>query len=277
MRNIFILVFSFLFFGCYGNGDGEDDMGIYKPLEWGQTKKIEPAQWQRDKPITVVERAAEYSGDSIHVSGVKNPFVKNLTLGVSYAPGLSGNFALRWVVTFGVGGGSENFQLDACDLQQLALSADQIRVSIMPTYRGIVDGTGTPIGIPFNYSNPSVPIDVAAFYAEGMTATDSPTLTQAFNFGNQGGGNPNLGNIPIPKFASSFRLLGDPAASTPFSSSQFYSLVDPTGSIVDGYTGDEIFGVRLAPIPTGSASVLVITNTDVANAASGSIEWSLDL
>lgn len=253
---------------------------MFKPLQWGQTRKILANQWQKDLLFTVVERTAEYSGDAIHVEGVKNPFVKNLTLGVSNPNSeLIGTFALRWKIAFGVGGGEESFFVDANDLQQMSLSADQLRVSIASTYVGIVDGKNQPLGIPFNYSNPTRDFDVSAFYAEGMTSTDPPTLTQQFKLDTAGAPSGlDTVLVPIPKFVSTFRLLGNPALPTsPFTANQTYEIISPASTILDGYTGDKIFDVRLAPIPTGLGSFLFIQNNDGANQTTGSIEWGLDL
>lgn len=267
----FFIFLVFLVSGCYSPGESDDDM-ILKPLQWGQTRQIKTGEWQQNRPLTVVEKAAEYSGDEVHVSGVKNPFVKNLTLGVNLAPAMGGQFALRWLITFGVGGGSEQFLVDANDLQQMALSADMLRASIVSAYPGITDATGAPLGNAFTYSNPTKDVFASAFYAEGMTSTDPPTYTQRFDLSVL-----TSVTVPLPKFASTFRVLGDPATTSPFVATMVYSLIDPVGTVLDSYTGDHVFDVRLAPVPTGIAYSLIINNTSGANAATGSIEWGLDL
>ena len=54
---------------------------IFKPLEWGQTKQIQPADWHRDKPITIVTKDADEPESHVVLHNVKNPVTKNLTLG----------------------------------------------------------------------------------------------------------------------------------------------------------------------------------------------------
>ncbi len=272
---IFLIFLIFLVSGCYSPGEESDDM--FKPLQWGQVRQIQPGEWQQNKPLTIVERTAEYSGDSIHVAGVKNPVVKNVTLGVNYPPEVTGTFALRWKVRFGVGGGSDEFLIDANDLQQMSMSADQMTLSLVSTYVGVTDAVGAPIGTPYGYSNPANgPIFATAYLAEGQTSTDAPTFTQLFATTASGGSARTL-DVPIPKFASAFRILGQPGTLiSPFTADVTYTLRAPSGTL-DVYQGDEIFGVRLAPIGTGIANFLTIDNANAAQAAIGAIEWSLDL
>lgn len=257
--------------------EGESDMTQhFKPLEWGQTLVIKPGQWQEDRPISVVTKDPEFGAPR---TNERRPFVKNVTLATSYdASNINAGWALRWLVTFGVGGGSATFEIDANSLQQFSLSADTLRISIVSRYVGIVDANGDPIGAEpfFAYSNPNNDIEVNAFFAEGMTATDSPTLTQRFTLDGSGGTTPSV-SVPVPKFASSFRLLGNPyTVGNPFTASQKYILQSATGADLDVYKGDELLGIRLAPVPTGEAPILTIINSDVAG-ISGSIEWELDL
>ena len=174
-----------------------------------------------------------------------------------------------------MGGGSEDFKIDAGSLQQLTISADRIRASLICEYEGIVDSKGSPLGTAFGFSLPTVPIDAAAFYAEGMTSTDSPTLTQRFSIDTS-----TTIVVPVPKFASAFRILGEPepAADSPFTTARAYSLLSMSNTYnLDSYGGAEIFGIRLSPIPTGEASGLVLQNTDGATVMNGSIAWELDL
>ncbi len=251
-------------------------MSLFKPYEWGQTRIIKPREWEQNKPLTIVTKDADEPGSHTTIENVKNPFTKNLTLGADVPPTNTGEFALRWRVSYGVGGGAEDFEIDANSLQQLTLSADRIRVSLLVVYEGIVNTRGEPLGTPFGFSLPDVEINASAFYAEGTTATDPPTLTQRFSIDTNA-----TVVVPVPKFVSAFRILGEPpdkSAFSPFTSVRDFSLLALSGTYnIDAYTGDEIFGVRLAPIPTGEASALVLQNEDGVNIMEGSIAWELDL
>lgn len=279
MRNLWFLVFLVLA-SCAApvEGDESDDMRFHQ-YQWGQTKTIHPQDWQQNKPLTVVTKDPEFVDG--HTSETR-PFTKNLTLAATIPPTMGGNFALRWLVNFGVGGGAASFYIDANSLQQFAISADMVRVSIVSQYVGVVDAKGQPLGVDFGYTNPDGGDVVAnAFFAEGMTATDQATLTQKFQVAVAD----NSIVIPIPAFTSTFRILGlnpvdehsSPNPGTPFLATTNYSLEDLLGNVIDSYAGDEIYGFRLAPIPTGEAQFLRIVGTDGANNVSGSVEWGLDL
>jgi hypothetical protein len=266
----FFLVLLTPLAGCaFETVEAEDDSMPLKPLEWGQIREIVPTEWQVNKPIPILTKDA----DKLPPHERYNPYVKNLTLGAVIDPAETGIFSLRWDITFGVGGASDKFQVDASALQQLSLSADTIRISVVSAYLGITNSVGQPLGNTIAYEPPTKNIIVDAFFAEGMTATDPPTLTQQFSILTSGDV-----SVPVPKFASAFRILGPlPAlASSPFVSTREFRLT-ASGVNVDAYTGDEIFGVRLAPIPVTRATNLRIINNDASNALVGSIAWELDL
>jgi hypothetical protein len=276
-----LILLLFIVTGCAPpvEVESETDMHnppVFKQYEWGQTKIVQPADWQRDKPISIVTKDAEFAD---RYAGVKRPFTKNVTLAATYDPQINSDFALHWLVIFGVGGGNASFEIDANSLQQFTISADTLRISAVTRYIGIVDANGNPIGAdpPFAYDNPSRPIELNVFYAEGTTSTDPPTLTQRFILDGSGGAAPSV-TVPVPKFASSFRILGNPySAGSPFTNNQLYDLETSTGGAsLDTFRGDELLGIRLAPIPTGEAQVLFMRNSDVGG-ITGSIEWELDL
>lgn len=239
------------------------------PAQWGQNKTIPPTAWQQDAPISILLKDSNKSLSEL-------PQVKNLTLGALPNPADIGQYSLRWLLSIGVGGGFTSFEFDAPGLQQLSLSADQLRVSLVAR-----NGCNPqqPSLIPF--IAPSQPIEAVAFFAEGMTATNAPTLTEFVGLGVAGGGS-NTILLAAPRFASGFRILGDlPATATsPFQADTIYSLVTSLaggGVYIDTYDGNEIFGFRLAEIPLGPALALYVENTDVGAGRNFRVQWVFDL
>lgn len=282
MTKSLILTLLLIVTGCAAPDGASPEEGImraFKQFEWGQTRIIKENEWQQNKPLSLVTKDPEFTDG---YKGNERPFTKNVTLAATQDPGMGGTFALRWLVQFGVGGGQSSFYIDANSLQQFTISADMMRISLVSQYVGVTNDKGAPLGTDFGYSNPAGGnVEASVFYAEGTTSTDPPTLTQKFQI-------PVLANtitVPAPNFASTFRILGlNPTDNhgsanlgTPFTSNVYYELLDNLGNVIDSYLGDELYGIRLAPIPTGEAQSLRITGTDGANPTSGSIEWELDL
>lgn len=277
MRHLFLVLLVFLS-GCYAPENSgieiingrlsceASNMKEFTPLQWGNSRKIQPADWQENRPLTIVTKDAEFEREHRET---KRPFTKNLTLNVDIPSGIRGNFALRWLVGIGVGGAYTEFLVDAAGLSQITVSADQLRVSLVAQSPGSLSGV--------SFSAPTLPIEAQVFYCEGTTETDSATYTELVALPASGVAG-SLVAKSIPKGASSFRILGDPASiTTPFHSTMSYALISVDGStVLDAYTGDELFGMRLAPIPTGEAGALQLHNTDLANGANFSIEWELD-
>lgn len=248
-------------------------MSRFNPSQWGQTRKINPGEWNvdphnpsRTTPLTIVTK------DGANPHEVQNagelPWTKNLTLGVDFDPNESGTFALHWVITFGVGGGTEDFEIDAAGLQQLSLSADLLRVSLVATQPSI----GSVL-----VETPTKPISATAFYTQGATDTDPPTLTQRFEIPDGLAGI----TLPVPKFASGFRLLGlaSPAdggsATSPFQADVFATLQDFSGTGQDQYAGTQLYDFRLAEIPTGISTAVKFTNGTGGLVVAG-VEWFID-
>lgn len=226
------------------------------PMQWGSQRIINPNEWQEGNPIPInsLDKAS---------ANWRVPYTQALVLASTIPADVTGNFALRWQLQFGAGGGSTIILLDAGGVQQVTIPAEQLRVSML----------AEKLGPDAAFNPPDKPVTAVCFFADGTTATDPPTYTTRFDV--EGG---QTETYAAPPGATAFRIAGNAGSvATPFTANVRYDVMLPSSVVMDRYTGDYILDIRYTDFPfSGQAVALQITASGMAN-ASGYIEWIIDL
>lgn len=199
-----------------------------------------------------------------------------LAMGIQYSPVF--NAAFRWQLNVGGGGGARIIKLDALNIQQLSLAAENVDVSVLceNAYVDLITAAGVPIAKPA-FTAPAVDLTASCSLADGNVSTSQATYTQQFTVG---AGPGVTARFAIPAMATGFRILGNKGSA-------LYPLVATTDVSIDQvgiqfdvvYGGDQLVGLSTSgaflPLP-GQAASMRITNGAVGQIA-GVVQWSLDL
>lgn len=197
----------------------------------------------------------------------RNPQTLALALHTTQERADTGVYSLRWALEFGVGGGRTRFLIDAPGAQLITVPAEALRVYLLTE---LLDSTA----VAATYNPPTRPIQAAAFFSEGTTATQAPTYTQGFTVANG-----SFATLLIPTGASGWKLAGrqPAAAGSPFLNTTTINFSPMPGGFLDEYLGDALIPFRNSMIPMpGMAGIVTITNGGAVPIL-GSIVWEIDL
>lgn len=229
--------------------------------QWGNSAPI-VGPWPEKQEKTVLQHKpykadAGPGGNSFHYCIPRAQSV--LLTANATRTGVGSNFVFRWLFNVGGGGGSQRILIDALNIQQVSIAAENIDVSILAEK--------------FDPSQPYVgPDDVVvtagASFADGNVSSSRATYTQGFTAPN------GLNVFAVPFMANSFLIEGgDGQADSPFLAGLTYQV----GRAV--YKGASLlpalYSSTFLELP-GNADILFINNANVATAV-GDIQWGLDL
>lgn len=233
-------------------------MQMKNEQQWGRTQIMAPP-WQAGEIRTLVERPCASLVQRI-------PKTQSLLLTgrapVNQSESTGPVFAMRWVVTLGTGGADIRYVLDLGGTIRLCAPGEQLRVSVLCEAQPGV-----------TFESPSRALSVAAILADGTVDGAGPTYTTYFSVAANG-----TSQLLPPAGAIGFRVLGIPgAADDPYTASTIYETGTPIATYEE-YTGDFLLPIRYVPMPFNSqCQWLTINNAANGAAASGYIEWEIDL
>jgi hypothetical protein len=176
------------------------------------------------------------------------------------------NYAFRWQLKVGGGGGSSVVKFDALNTQQISIAGENINIEMVCEQMNV-----DTKNVAFDIGPNTIVMAAAASMADGNVSSGQATYTQAFVVQV---GVPLI--FPIPQMATSFRIIGnDAAANTPFQAGFSVafginaSSIAFVGTKLSQYSGD------FYPLPGGARSARI----DNASAVpiQGWIQWGLDL
>lgn len=236
--------------------------------KWGRAKTFN-APWSLGAVKTML-----MLGDITRQNERRVPQVQNLVLALRSMQGsfpASENAVFRWQIGLGAGGALTKFVVDAASLLQLSVSAETLEIGLL------CDSWGP--NWPIEFEAPDFSVQGAAFFADGTTATESPTYTQRWQIP---AGETSV-RLVAPYGATAFRILGQPSAlgaTGPFVADMLYTL-EPTagGEPLDQFEGVYLEDIRIAdiPFPATPAAVLVANTSGDGLARTGGVAWSIAL
>lgn len=284
---VFFLALVALLGGCAPQSESCGDMKNMS--RWGQQRTLGPA-WVEGAPVVLLDcDTLDEQPDAFKADF--EPRVLNIALAARYlnAVDVSQNVTFRWRLLTGSGGGAREWTLDARPFQQVSVTAQTVKISLVAE-RSFVDEPKIPFG---NVSN--LPVEAAALVAVGNTSTEPATYTQMFRTLADSGLifiTSNFSNVApqIPAGASSFRLIGasptaaaSPAGAgatdTPFADDFVVTLNQGPFPVLQLSGTDLLETLKSGAfivLPPGIDS-LALTN-NVGNAVTNfGIQWGLDL
>lgn len=172
-----------------------------------------------------------------------------------------GNYAFRWLLNIGGGGGSQLVKLDAINLQQVSVAAENVDVSLLAEQFE----PGGAFVVPDD-----VFVSAAVSFADGNVTSGQATYTQGWRVA--GGGTLSL--FPVPFMATSLLIVGeDGGVADPFTASVRYQM--GRASYLGNALKAGMYSNTFLEIPGGS-NTMFIQNNGVP-AATGAFIWGLDL
>lgn len=233
--------------------------------QWGHSRQLR-GPWVAGQARTVLQHKPPRREDGAYCV----PTAQSMMLSAAITPQFvnEANWAFRWAVTVGGGGGSQRVVFDATNLQQVAIAAENLTVDFLVEASN-VDPTVV-------YTPPSVvSVAIGVSFADGNVSSEQCTYTQNFALA---AGSPTQLQVPIPSMAIGFRVSGDRTApTTPFNASALYSISGPgpwtvTGADLAAHAADNSY-----MLIGGAGNGLVLTNTDGAHQMIGRLIWILDI
>lgn len=223
--------------------------------QWGNSQPIQ-GPWPEGAAKTVLQHKP-YRSDSGHYCV---PVAQSVLLTANASrTGVGNNYVFRWAFNAGGGGGSQRILIDALNVQQLSIAAENIDISMLSEK--------------FDPSQPYVgPDDVivtaGASFADGNVSSSRATYTQGFTAPN------GLSVFAVPFMANSFLIEGgDGNADSPFLAGLTFQVgraFFKGPSLLAGF-----YQSAFIELP-GNAQILFINNANVATAV-GDVQWGLDL
>jgi hypothetical protein len=241
--------------------------------QWGNSLVFQPA-WRENDVRTLLQHKPVRDAHGHYCVPQSQALL--LAMSVPYNPVF--NAAFRWQLNVGGGGGARIVKLDAFNIQQLALAAENVDINVLceNAYVDLCDNAGVPLAKPA-FTAPAVAVTASCSLADGNVSSSQASYTQQFSVG---AGPGTTSKFFIPPMASGFRILGSVGGAA-------YPLVATTRISIDqvgiqfgvAYTGDQLVTLSTSgdyiPLP-GQAASMSITNGAGA-AVSGVVQWSLDL
>ncbi len=269
------VLFAVCLVGCTAQVEDEgcEDMSGRQPLDdqnriehWGVTHTY-GAPWRENQERPVIFKppfkalVADARGHKSRVYCV--PQVQSMLLTAAIDPGV-GNYAFRWALNIGGGGGSARVLFDMLNTQQIAIAAENLKLSMLIE-------KGNPLT---QFSDPgNVNVSLSASFADGNVAGSTATYSQVFTVL----AHSDSPFIPIPQMATQFRITGaDGDTKSPFVAgvAMVFGVSAGTNEI---YLGNKLtqYNDQFMPL-NGNARQLQITNT-TANDVDVGVVWGLDL
>lgn len=274
LRGLWLL--CLLLVGCMGGteldfeseGCGDEMRTInerYNRIEqWGNSHVFKPP-WRDGQPLMLLQHKPLRDAQGRYCV----PSSQSLVLSAPVDPGfeLPGNWAFRWQLNVGGGGGSQVIKFDAVNLQQVALASENIDVSI------VCEKANVDPSVPF--VSPGQSVQAAVSFADGNVSSSQCTYTQIFDLNP---GTPTQLSVAIPKMAVGFRVQGQIGlAGDPLVSTALYSVNGPGPWTI---SGDKLLaqaGSSDFMLLGGGAQSLLLTNTDGVHRMTGRLIWVLDI
>jgi hypothetical protein len=262
-----------LFEGC--DDMSRDGLGRTNIIEqWGNSQVFQPAWRENDVRMLLQHKPVKDDRGGYCVPQAQSML---LAMSIPYSPVF--NAAFRWQLNVGGGGGSRIVKLDAFNIQQLALAAENIDTAVLceNAYVDLCNGAGVPSAKPA-FTPPNVAVTASVSLADGNVGSSAATYTQQFSIP---AGIGSINKFLIPPMASGFRILGNVGSSAfPLVAANDISIDQVGIQFGVDWTGDLLLPLMnsgaFMPLP-GQAASMTIRNGSAGNACSGVIQWSLDL